>query len=159
MTDRWVDITFDCLPLRTITRLDIPIDASPKYRERCESIKVAIDKHGTHNSYYLYNAHCIFHLVNSEQIGAIDFRFEGVILTDTKDEQCKTADLKVTLHGETCDWLTQPVTDWFASSVPHAVKAEFARYVQAGDLDKTRERIEKIEAASDDAGGFMGMYL
>ncbi len=30
--NRWVEITFDCLPLRTITRFDIPLDASPKYR-------------------------------------------------------------------------------------------------------------------------------
>ena len=157
--NRWVDIRFDCLPLRTITRLDIPLDASPKYRQRCEDIKAAIDKHGTHNSYYLYNAHCIFHLVNSEQRGAIDFAFDGVVLTDTQDESCKSSDLRVTLAGETCDWLTQPVSDWFAATVPHAVKVEFDRYIAAGDLDKTRSRIEKIEAASDDAGGFIGMGL
>ena len=30
----YVDISFDCLPLRSVTRLDVPIDASPKYRER-----------------------------------------------------------------------------------------------------------------------------
>ena len=157
--NRWVEITFDCLPLRTITRMDIPLDASPKYRERCENIKAAIDKHGSHNTYYLYNAHCVFHLVNSEKIGAIDFGFEGVLLTDSKDEVCKSADLAVKLRGETCDWLTQPVSDWFASTVPHAVKAEFGRYIATGDLDKARARIEQIESASDDAGGFIGMGL
>ena len=36
--NRWVEIAFDCLPLRTITRLDIPIDASPAYQQRCERI-------------------------------------------------------------------------------------------------------------------------
>ena len=51
--NRWVDVTFDCLPLRSIGRLDIPIDASPKYRERCERLKACIDKHGAHNSYFL----------------------------------------------------------------------------------------------------------
>ena len=37
-----VEITFDCLPLRSVGRLDIPIDASPKYRERCLAIKRSI---------------------------------------------------------------------------------------------------------------------
>ena len=54
--NRPVDISFDCLPLRSIGRLDIPLDASPKYRARCERIKAAIDKHGSHNAYYLYHA-------------------------------------------------------------------------------------------------------
>jgi hypothetical protein len=30
---RYVEIVFDCLPLRSVGRLDIPIDASPKYRQ------------------------------------------------------------------------------------------------------------------------------
>ncbi len=157
--DRWVDITFDCLPLRTITRLDIPIDASPKYRAKCERLKAAMEKHGSHNSYYLHNAHCIFHVVNSEKIGAIDFAFEGTILTDGADKQTRSADLKVDLAGETCDWLSEPILEWFAQTVVHAVKAEFDRYIQAGDLEQARKRIEQIEAASDDAGGFVGMYL
>ena len=157
--DRWVDITFDCLPLRTITRLDIPIDASPKYRAKCEAIKAAMDKHGTHNSYYLHNAHCIFHVINSDQVGAIDFAFSGTVLTDADDKQCKSADLHVELHGETVDWLTAPITRWFAETVTHAVRHEFDRYIDAGDLEKARERIARIEAASDDAGGFVGMYL
>ena len=157
--DRWVDITFDCLPLRTITRMDIPIDASPKYRARCEAIKSAIDKHGAHNSYYLYNAHCIFHVVNSEKIGAIDFGLEGTILTDAEDKSCRRSDLSVELIGETVDWLSEPIIRWFSETVSHAVQCEFDRYIAAGDLDKARERIAKIEAASDDAGGFVGMYL
>src|SRR5262249_6595021 len=61
---RYVEITFDCLPLRSISRMDIPIDASPRYRQRCENIKAAIEHHGSHNSYYLYNAQCVFHLTN-----------------------------------------------------------------------------------------------
>ncbi|MEM7314565.1 MAG: hypothetical protein AAF497_15570 [Planctomycetota bacterium] len=157
--DRWVEITFDCLPLRSITRLDIPMDASPKYRAKCERLKAAMEKHGSHNSYYLHNAHCVFHVVNSEKIGAIDFSFEGTVLTDTNDKQTKSAELHVELAGETCDWLNEPIKDWFAQTVVHAVKAEFDRYIQAGDLDQARERIEKIEQASDDAGGFVGMYL
>ncbi len=157
--ERWVDIHFDCLPLRTITRLDIPLDASPKYRERCERIKAAIEQHGSHNSYYLYNARCIYHLVNSDAIGAIDFGFEGTVLTDVNDKKCQTCFLDVELVGETCDWLNEPIKQWFAETVVHSVKAEFDRYIAAGDLEQTRQRIEKLEAADDDAQGFLGMYL
>ena len=46
MTNRYVDIVFDCLPLRSIGRMDIPLDASPKYRARCERIKHALAVHG-----------------------------------------------------------------------------------------------------------------
>ena len=108
--NRWVEISFDCLPLRTVTRLDIPIDASPKYRERCERVKRAIDKHGSFNSYYLYNAGCKFHLTNHDDLGMIEFRFDGVALTDGSDLKTQRCDLTVELVRETCDWLTAP--DW-----------------------------------------------
>jgi hypothetical protein len=39
------------------------------------------------------------------------------------------------------------------------VVVEFDRYIQAGDLEQTKRRVEQIQAASDDAGGFVGMYL
>ena len=80
--DRYVDVAFDCLPLRSVTRLDIPIDASPKYRARCERIKRAIETHGSHNTYYLYNAGCTFHLTNDPEAGRLEFQFEGTVLTD-----------------------------------------------------------------------------
>ena len=31
--------------------------------------------------------------------------------------------------------------------------------IEAGDLEKTKQRIEKLQAASDEAGGFIGMHL
>ena len=40
--NRYVEISFDCLPLRSVGRLDIPMDASPKYRERCERINAPL---------------------------------------------------------------------------------------------------------------------
>ena len=64
MSRQFVEIMFDCLPLRSVGRLDIPIDASPKYRQRCERIKDEMERHGSHNSYFLYNASCVFHLTN-----------------------------------------------------------------------------------------------
>lgn len=157
--NRWVEITFDCLPLRSVGRLDIPIDASPKYRRRCENIKAALDKHGSHNTYYLYNAKCTYHLTNRDDVGMIQFRFEGVALTDSKDQATLRCDLDVEMGAETCDWLTEPIVQWFQQSVARSVAVEFDRYIAAGDLDQAKKRIEKIQENSDESGGFVGMYL
>ena len=75
--NQWVEISFDCLPLRSVGRLDIPLDASPKYRERCLRVKAALEKHGSHNTYFLYNAQCIYRLTNRDDVGMIQFTFEG----------------------------------------------------------------------------------
>ena len=155
----WVDISFDCLPLRSVTRLDIPLDASPNYRQRCESIKAAIETHGSHNAYYLYNARCRYHLLNEPETGWIEFRFEGTVLTNADDDRCRQCHLNVELGAETCDWLTEPVSRWFSETVVHSVRAEFDRYIRAGDLQKAHDRVAAIQAESDEAGGFMGMYL
>ncbi len=157
--DRWVEIEFDCLPLRSIARLDIPLDASPKYRQRCERLKHAIERHGQHNSYFLSNARCAFHLANSEQVGLIEFRFEGTILTDDDDLKSKSSDLTVELVRETCDWLTAPVVSWFHEAVTRAVLVEFDRYIEAGDLAKAKERAAAMQAQLEQSGGYVGMYL
>ncbi len=157
--DRWVEITFDCMPLRSVGRMDIPIDASPRYRQFCEQVKAAIEKHGSHNSFFLYNATCKYHLTNDAQWGLIEFRFQGTVLTDANDTKTKCCDLDVELAGETCDWLTSTIVDWFRGTVSRSVAVEFDRYIEAGDLKQTQERIAKIQAASDDADGFVGMYL
>lgn len=156
---QWVEITFDCMPLRSVGRLDIPLDASPRYRQRCERVKAAIEHHGTHNSYYLYNARCVFHLTNHAEHGMIEFRFEGTVLTDETDQHSVSCDLQVELLRETCDWLTEPVVHWFHGSVQHAVLVEFDRYIEAGDLAQTKERLARISAESDQSGGFVGMGL
>ena len=156
---QWVEITFDCLPLRSIGRWDIPIDASPKYRAFCERVKAAGEKHGSHNTYYLYNAKCIFHLTNSDDLGALEFRFEGTVMTDSADQETRSTDLSVELIRETCDWLTEPIVSWFTDTVAKSVQAEFDRYIEAGDLAAAQERLDKIEAESDESGGFVGMYL
>lgn len=157
--NRWVDITFDCVPLRSIGRLDIPLDASPRYRALCERIKDSMDRHGLLNSYYLHNAQCTYHLTNRDDLGMIRFRFEGTVLTDSTDLKTERCDLRVELASETCDWLTQPVVDWLRESVPRSVAVEFDRYIEAGDLEQARQRLVKIREASDDSGGFVGMYL
>lgn len=156
---QFVEIEFDCLPLRSVGRLDIPLDASPKYRARCERIKSALERHGSHNSYFLYNARCVFHTTNDPQLGMIEFRFEGTALTDPGDETTKSCDLEVELVRETCDWLTQPIVEWFHETVRHAVRIEFDRYIAAGDLAQTVRRIELLQSQADQHGGYLGMYL
>lgn len=156
---RYVEITFDCLPLRSVSRMDIPIDASPRYRARCERIKAAIETHGSHNTYYLYNAECVFHLTNSEDVGMLAFGFEGTVTTDPSDLKTQRAHLESELLRETCDWLTEPVVNWFKESVPRAVEVEFDRYIAAGDLEQAKRRAEALQAKADQSGGYMGMYL
>lgn len=157
--NRRVDITFDCLPLRTVGRLDIPLDASPKYQERCARVKRALETHGSHNTYFLYNAACTFYLSNRDDVGMLHFRFEGTALTDDTDQKTVRCDLEVELLRETCDWLTEPVVHWFIETVPRAVAVEFDRYIAAGDLAQTKERISRIQSQVESKGGYVGMYL
>ena len=156
---RYVEISFDCLPLRSVGRLDIPIDASPLFREVCERIKLAIARHGSHNTYFLHDAQCIFHLTNEPNVGTLEFSFIGTVLTDAQDRTAVASDLEVTLERETCDWLTQPVVTWFGETVAKAVQLEFDQYIAAGDLEQTKKRIESLQARADQEGGFLGMYL
>lgn len=157
--NRYVEITFDCLPLRTISRVDIPIDASPKYRARCERILKAMEAHGTFNTYYLYNARCVYHLTNHPEQGMLEFGFEGTVMTDASDRVTERSDVQVELIRETCDWLTEPIVHWFNESVRRAVQVEFDRYIAAGDLEQAVRRIERLQKESDQHGGFVGMYL
>jgi hypothetical protein len=155
----WVEITFDCLPMRSVSRLDAPLDASPKLAAKLLRLKQAIETHGTHNTYYLHNANCIFHLTNTPEIGSISFRFEGTVFTDADDLKAIRTELDVSLQSETCNWLNQGVVKWLSESVHRAVVVEFDRYIAAGDLEKTRERLAKVEQSLEASKGFVGMYL
>lgn len=154
-----VEITFDCLPLRSVGRFDVPIDAPPEYEALAERVRQAAGKHGLHNSYYLHNARCVFRLTSDPDFGVLEFRFHGTVLTDPDDQQTLRCDLHVELRRETCDWLTRPIVEWFAETVIRAVRVEFDRYIAAGDLEKTIERMERLQAESDAQGGFLGMGL
>ena len=131
---KWVEIAFDCLPLRSVTRWDAPLDASPQYEQMLTTLKQAAEKHGLHNSYFLHNANCVFRLTNRPDSGMLDFRFQGIVLTDPKDRRTRGSDLEVELVRETCAWLTEPVVQWFVETVACAVEIEFDRYIEAGDL-------------------------
>ena len=109
MSKRWVEVEFDCLPLRSVTRLDVPLDASPKYEQFVLRVKAAITQHGSHNTYYLHGGKCVFHLTNDPQRGEIAFSFEGTAMTCSKDRQTKSVDLTVELSRETCGWLERTV--------------------------------------------------
>jgi len=156
---QWVEIAFDCLPLRSVTRLDVPVDASPVYEQFVLRVKAAMERHGTHNTYYLHRGTCGYHLTNDPQRGSVVFAFEGTALTGSKDLHTKALDINVKLESETCGWLSEPIVGFLAESVQHAVLVEFDRYIEAGDLKKTEERIKAIQQRSDAAEGFVGMYL
>ena len=155
----FVEIVFDCLPLRSVERLDIPLDASPGFRARCERIKGAMEKHGMHNSYYLHHGRCVFRLTNDDKVGLIAMGFEGTVLTDGDDLKAVRVNLESQLSEETCDWLTAPIVAWFQETVQRAVMVEFDRYIAAGDLQKTIQRIAKLQETMDARGGFVGMGL
>lgn len=159
MLGQWVDFEFDCLPLRSVTRFDVPIDASPIYEAFVMRVKDAVAKHGTHNAYYLHRAVCTFHLTNDPKRGRIEFNVEGTVLTDQGDLRTRAVDLTVTLGKETCAWLNEPSVEFLAESVKHAVAIEFDRYIQAGDLNKTKERIDAMQETIEKGDGFQAMYL
>ncbi|MEO1618720.1 MAG: hypothetical protein AAFV88_22915 [Planctomycetota bacterium] len=159
MNHQWVEIEFDCLPFRSLSRLDVPIDASPKYEQFVHRLKAAMAKHGSHNSYYLHRGKCRFHLTNAADQGDITFSFEGTALTDSRDQKTRSVDLEVTLVRETCGWLSQPIVDFFAETVQHAILVEFDRYIAAGDLSKTEQRLKRLDEQNELTDGFVGMYL
>ncbi|MGI9178653.1 MAG: hypothetical protein ACR2IT_12460 [Pirellulales bacterium] len=154
-----VTITFDCTPLRSVPRFDIPLDASPGYRRRAERLQRAVANHGTRNTYYLADGNCTFCFTNDPAVGWVRFRFEGTLITDDADAKTIGSDLDITLDQETCDWLTQPAVEWLGLSAKHAVEVEFDRYIAAGDLSRALERLAREQAASDAAGGYLGMNL
>ncbi len=154
-----VEISFDCVPMRTLGRLDVPLDAPPGFRALVQRVKRAVEKHGQHNAYYLHNARYLVQLANDPQVGMLEFRFEGTVLTDPEDRKTLQSDLDVQLARETCDWLTEPVVAWFRETVKRAVQVEFDRYIAAGDLQRTKERLARLEAESDARSGFLGMGL
>lgn len=156
---QWVEVTFECMPLRTVPRVDVPLDASPKLAAKILRVKAALEKHGSLNSYYLHNASCTYHLTNDPQQGMMEFEFEGVVLTDLQDLEARKCDLQITLRRETCSWLNESIVQWLSETVRRNVLIEFNRYILQGDLTKTLERIEQTQRASDESGGYVGMYL
>jgi hypothetical protein len=156
---RWVQIDFDCLPLRAAMGMKIPDEASPKLVQKLERIQAAVVQHGAMNSYYLHNAQCCYFLTNDPTLGMLQFEFEGVVLTDQQDLKARSCDLQVNLVRDTCSWINQAIVNWLAETVQRSVLVEFDRYIQAGDLNQTLARLEAMQKANEQSGGFVGMYL
>jgi hypothetical protein len=153
-----VDIAFDCLPLRSVGRVDVPLDASPAFRARCERLQRAIDAHGTENAYYLYNSRCIFRLANSEVENMLRFSFEGTVLTDRSDAKADRAVLAVELQAQTCGSVPAEVLDWFREVVKKAVLIEFDHFIAAGRLAQRVTDLGTVDSVADLAG-FAGMNV
>jgi hypothetical protein len=134
-----VDVAFDCLPLRSVGRLDVPLDASDALRSRLARLKAAMEEFGTERTYFLYNAYCVFRFANSEIAGACRFEFEGVVRTDVGDRKFQDAQLHVQLASETCGGVPPEVETWLADRVRQAVGVEFDRFIAAGQLEEHGE--------------------
>jgi hypothetical protein len=153
-----VDIAFDCLPLRSIGRVDVPIDASPAYRARCERLLQAIESHGAANAYFLYNTRCVYRLANSDIDNMLRFSFDGVLITDRSDGKADRAELAVMLTSETCGSMSSEVLAWFTRVVERAVLIEFNHFIAAGSLAERVEDLGQV-ASINDVTGFAGMNV
>lgn len=153
-----VEITFQCLPLRSVGRLDAPLDASPVYRTRYQRLSAALEKYGPERTYFLYDARCVFRLANSEIEGMIRFEFEGLVRTDLSDLLTESVELDVSLASETCGGVPDDVLPWLTERVNHAVAIEFDRFIAAGQLSQRTTDLGQVGLLSEVAG-FSGMNL
>ena len=154
----YVDIAFDCLPLRSVGRVDVPLDASPAYRARCQRLQQAIDAHGSRNAYFLYNTRCVYRLANSDIDNMLRFSFDGTVLTDRSDCRAERADLAVELIAETCGLMAPEVLAWFRPVVERAVLTEFDHFITAGRLAERLTELGQVDSIADVAD-FRGMNV
>lgn len=147
-----IEIAFDCLPLRSLGRLDVPLDATDGFRRRAERIKAALAEYGAEGTYYLYNAYCVFRFANSEYDGACRLEFEGVVRTDAGDRTCRETHLDVWLTSDTCGGASQEVANWLADRVRQAAAIEFDRFLAAGQVAASAEE-SGVPANLADLGG------
>lgn len=154
-----VAIVFECLPFRRVSNAGLPLDASDEQRDLWRRFRAAMEKHGTENTYFLYNADCTFHLTNREG-GYLRFLFEGTVRTDEQDQQPMEADL--VCHLAETDFpkeLAADAMNFFREAVRQAVLAEFQLFIEAGNLKQTLEREQQMLREWDENRGFMGMYI
>jgi hypothetical protein len=154
----YVDIAFDCLPLRSVGRVDVPLDASPAFRARCESLQQALETYGTQNAYFLYNTRCVFRLANSDVLNMIRFSFDGTVLTDQGDCRAHGADLAIELRAETCGAVPPEVLAWFRTVVERAVLIEFDHFITAGSLAARIDELGHVGQVAD-LTDFAGMNV
>ena len=124
-------ISFDCLPLHCVSRLDPPLDLLPECQTQYARIRRALEVYGPQNSYYLSSGVCEFRLSSDPAVGTLVFAFEGTVLTNADDSRTQFCQLYVDLKEAACDWLTPAALEWFRESVARAVAVEFDRYIAA----------------------------
>jgi hypothetical protein len=153
-----VDIAFDCLPLRSIARVDIPLDASPAFRARSERLQQAFNAHAGENAYFLYNTRCTYRLANLDIDNMLRFSFDGTVLTDRSDCKADQAHLNVVLTAETCGGVPSAALDWLRGIVKRAVLIEFDRFIEDGQLAERVKHLGSVDSITDVAG-FAGMNV
>ena len=150
-----VDIAFDCLPLRSVGRVDVPLDASPAFRARVRAVAAAIDV-ARHRKRLLSLQHAL--RVPPGQFGRREHGALLVrrhVLTDRSDCKADRADLAIELTAETCGTMPPDVLAWFRGVVERAVLIEFDHFIAAGSLAARVSdlgKVESIAALSDFAG-------
>ena len=152
-----VDVEFECVPLRTIGRLDIPLDASDAQRRRAVHMQSAINSYGVERTYFLQNARCVFRFANSDVEGVCRFEFEGIARTDAGDRKCEEVILEVALVSETCGGVPSVVQEWLIERVRRAVAIEFDRFIAAGQLAAHAGQPEAPSPAAGTLDGLGGM--
>jgi hypothetical protein len=153
-----VDIEFDCLPLRSVSRVDVPLDASPAFRARCERLQQAMEAHRGGNAYFLYNTSCTYRLANSDIDNMLRFTFDGTLQTDRSDCKAERADLDIKLAAETCGGVSPAAIEWLRKVVGRAVLVEFDRFISAGQLAHRVDQLGKVDSIKDVAS-FAGMNV
>lgn len=151
-------VQFDCYPFRSATRLDIPIDAPEEFQELCRRFVVALRKHGTQHTYYLHTATVEFRLSNGPG-GRLKFGFEGTVWTGAEDRKTTRLEIATKLLESDFGTLDEAVERFFVEAVQQAVMAEFDRYIEAGELEKTVQRAKAAMLQSEQSGGYVGMGI
>ena len=153
-----VDIAFDCLPLRSIARVDIPLDASSAFRARSERLRQVFNAYADENAYFLYNTRCTYRLANSDIDNMLRFSFDGTVLTDRSDLKADRADLNIVLTAETCGGVPPAALHWLRGIIQRAVLIEFDRFIEDGQLAERVRQLGSIDSITDVAG-FAGMNV
>jgi hypothetical protein len=154
-----VEISFSCIPLRSVGRFDPPLDATEQQRGLWTQLHRALNTHGAHNAFFLYNARCVFYFANDPMRGTVHLAFQGTVLTDAEDRKTVGSDLQIELRAYTCPQLTAEVLKWFQETVSQSVRIEFDHYIAAGDLQKTIDRLQHLDAEIEASQGYLGFGM
>jgi hypothetical protein len=153
-----VTIVFECLPFRLVGHTGMPLDASDEQQALWRRFRAAMAKHGTANTYFLYNADCIFKLSNGPD-GFVRFVFEATVKTDEKDERPIDIDLACRLAESDFERISPEVQNFVREAVRRAVLAEFQLFIDAGNLKRALAQREHILREWDRTRGFIGMDI